>query len=201
MAKKLGIGLAMVLILSITGIVMAQDTPPLEDGCPFNGTCSYDDGFGGMMHGGARGGMWGYGGTVPELLAEALGMSEEDLTAALAEGKTVTELAEAQGIELADVVAVLIAPRVERLDQAVEDGTMTREQADWMIEEMEEHMLQMLEWGMGVGGGRGSYGSGCPMHSGISGSTGGFRGGMHGYRQSGGSMLQRWMPRWSVPQS
>ena len=75
-----------------------------------------------------------------------------------------------------------------------------------MVEEMKEHMLQMLEWGMGSGGGMGGYGGGsCPMHSGTSdstgGSRGGMRGGMHGYRQSGGAMLQRWTPRWSAPQS
>ena len=99
------------------------------------------------------------GGAQPQALAEALGVTVEELQEALAEGQTVADIAEAQGVALEDVVDALIAPAIERFQQAVEDGHMTQEQADERIEQMEEHILQMLESGsgFGVGVGRGGF--------------------------------------------
>ncbi|MBN1878327.1 MAG: hypothetical protein JXA33_29185 [Anaerolineae bacterium] len=157
MLKKFGITWVVVvlLVLGIVSFVSAQEpAPPTSETCPYAGTCPYGGMQGNGMHS-QHGGMWGYGGTLPTQLAETLGMTVEDVYAALTEGKTVVQLAEEQGIALIDVVDALLAHRVELLNQAVENETMTREQADWMIAEMEEHMLQMLEWGMGVGSGIG----------------------------------------------
>jgi len=99
------------------------------------------------------------GGAQPQALAEALGVTVEELQEALAEGQTVADIAEAQGVALEDIVDALIAPAIERFQQAVEDGHMTQEQADERIEQMEEHILQMLESGsgFGVGVGRGGF--------------------------------------------
>jgi len=138
--------------------------------------------------------MMGYRGTMPSLLAEALGMTVEDLSAALNAGQTVAQIAEAQGVELADdMVDVLVAPRVEWLDQAVEVDTLTREQADQMLATMKEHMLENLTTGMTFGNGQGGNGN-CPMHNGTQNSSGGMRG-----RGRGNHAMPQ--PQWNAPQS
>jgi len=180
MFKKvlIGVSLAAVLVLSVVAIVVAQEPEePGEEVCPLGGTCG---GFGGGF---GMGGL-GYRGTMPSLLAEALGMTPEELSAALAEGKTVAAIAEERGVALEDLVAALIADRAEYLSQAVADGKLTQEQADWMLEEMTEHMASQLE-NMGLGG----YGGGCGMRGGgwgLQGSSG------RGYRGGGGMRGGMW---------
>jgi len=173
MFKKLliGVSLAVVLALSVAGIVFAQGpTEPGEGTCPFGGTC------GGLGGGFGRGG-FGYQGTMPGILAEELGMTLDELRAALAEGKTVAEIAAQQGVALEDLVAALVAERADDLSQAVADGRLTQEQADEMLEEMTEHLTSQLE-NIGLGG----YGGGCGMRGGGWGMEGGSR----GYRGGGG---------------
>lgn len=181
--KRLGIVMLVlsVLVAGLAGVVLAQDDAPQPgDLCPFGGTCS-GHGLGGY---GMRGN--GYAGSLPTLLAEALGMTTEDLYAAQMDGQTVAEIAAAQGVELADVVAAVVAPRAERLAQAVADGTLTQEQADTMLAAMTEQMTARFE-GAGIG-----YGGGCGMGGGRfgasddTGTSGGWghRGGMRGGRWS-----------------
>jgi hypothetical protein len=90
-----------------------------------------------------------HGGLSLESLAEALGMTVEDLQQALTDGQTIAEVAEAQGVTLEDLVDTLNAPMIESMQQMVDDGRITQEQADERIEQMKEHMLQMLESGSG----------------------------------------------------
>jgi hypothetical protein len=117
---------------------------------------------------------------MPEILADALGMTTEELYAALSDGQTIAGLAEAQGVEIDALVEVLIAPRIEQLVQAVADGYVTQEQADGMIEMMTTHMAWRLEsFGLGYGGQGGFGGGGCGMMG------GGFRGGRQGGRMGG----------------
>jgi hypothetical protein len=198
MFRRIGIGLlvAATLVLGIAGAALAQGpTPPSDDLCPFGGGCG---GFGMGGHGMMGG--FGYHGTMPSILADVLGLTVDELYEALADGKTVAELAQQQGVELADVVAAVIAPRVEQLQQAVAEGYLTQEQADWMIDEMTEHMTWRFEnFGLSYGG----YGSGgCGMMGGGSfGRQGGWRGhGMGGGRWGGSSNTPRF-PTWSSPSS
>lgn len=63
-------------------------------------------------------------------VADALGISVEELEAARAEGKTLADLADEYGVELDVVQAAMQAARDEVLRQAVTDGIITQEQAD-----------------------------------------------------------------------
>ena len=132
-------------------------------------------GFGGGM---GRGGPRGQGrqggqarGPQPEVLAEALGLTVEELHEALSDGQTVADVAEAQGIALQDVADALVAAQSERLQQAVDDGRITQEQADERIAQMEEHILEMLESGEGM----------RPGSPGRPGGRGGFQGDAPGF--------------------
>jgi gas vesicle protein len=147
MLKRISIGVLVVTVLAlgVAGLVLAQEpTPPTEDALPSEGV---------RMHGmGGR-----FGGRQPQALADALGIDVEEVHGKLAEA--IAELAEAQGMTLDDLVDTLIAPMVERVQQAVEDERLTQEQADEQIAVMEERLLEGLESGSWFSmGGRGPRG-------------------------------------------
>ncbi|NBD36029.1 MAG: hypothetical protein GVY30_08510 [Chloroflexi bacterium] len=66
------------------------------------------------------------------LLAEALGMTVEELEDARAEGQTLTDLLEAQGLEATTVHDNLEAAFEAALARAVADGILTQDEADKM---------------------------------------------------------------------
>lgn len=83
------------------------------------------------MHGLMMGGRGGFGGIAAlDTVAEALGLENDALLDELQAGKTVAEIAEAQGVALADVIDAVVAAANEELAAAVEAGTLTQAQAD-----------------------------------------------------------------------
>lgn len=155
--------LVVVIALAAVGVVAAQTpTPPPT---PF-GYGMMGNGYGyGMMGGNGRGGMmggqYGYGmmggyadGTYGPMhdamfnaLAEGLGLSREELDQRVAAGETPYQIAVSLGFSQSDFVKIMTDARSAALDDAVANGTLTKEQADWM----QTHM-----------GGRGGYGGDCP---------------------------------------
>src|SRR3990172_4921184 len=137
MNKKFGWGIgALVIVLLALGVygtttVLADDNnPPL----PFG-----ERGPGGP--GGPHGGR-GLDGAALEAVAEVLGMSTDDLSAALQEGKTLQELADEAGVDIQKIRDALSAVREEsmreHIAQAVEDGTLTQDKADWLLEGLDK---------------------------------------------------------------
>ncbi len=63
-------------------------------------------------------------------VADLLGMSVEDLTAAMKDGQKLEDIVVEHGKTMADVATVIYDSAVEKLNQAVADGEMTQEQAD-----------------------------------------------------------------------
>lgn len=138
-------------------------------------------GFGrGMMgrRGGFGRGLMGsamFSGTENSLIAmaaEQLDMTVDELVAALQDGETtIADLAAAQGVDPQAIVDAYIAGRQEFLAEAVADGRITQEQADLMLEHMEEMALARVN---------GTFPSGAPGGC-PGGRQGGFRrGGMMG---------------------
>ena len=125
-------------------------------------------GFGKGRHGG-RGGFGGpIHGSVDmhAVLAEALGLTVEDLAGAKAEGKTIQQLAEERGISLEDLQTTLKEAHLAAIDQAVIDGTLTQEQADQIKERIENGPQRGLDgpgFGKGRRGGRGGFGGFGPL--------------------------------------
>jgi hypothetical protein len=111
---------------------------------------------------GWSGGSW----TIFDTIADALGLSPNELfTESHDEGKTVSEIADEQGVDLDTVRDALNARRAEArqeaIQQAVEDGRITQEQADWMLEGIEQgYGLGFGGRGMGRGGHVGMRGGG-----------------------------------------
>lgn len=101
-------------------------------------------------------------------VADALGMTVEELDAAQAGGQRLPEIAEAQGVELSVVQEAVQAAHEAAIAQAVADGLITQEQAD---------QLQNRGPGFGGRGGpRGHHGGG--MNGGMG--NGRFGGGFQG---------------------
>jgi hypothetical protein len=136
-----GAALVALLLVGLIGViaVSAQEPTP-EPQVPFgwHGARGGRGGFGCGMFGLGRGDQW----TMFDVAAEALGLTPEELFAELHAGKSLDEIAEEQGVDIEVVQDAMNAARVETMrqaiEQAVEDGNMTQEQADWMLEGLEQ---------------------------------------------------------------
>ncbi|HJX37250.1 MAG TPA: hypothetical protein VJ714_01490 [Anaerolineae bacterium] len=162
-------GLAAVLVLGLVvgGVLLAATTASAQETEPTPGP----------PWEGRGGGMFGWGGgswTIFDTIAEALGLTPNELfTESHDEGKSVSEIAEERGVELDAVQDAVNASRDEvrreAIAQAVEDGRITQEQADWMLEGIEQGfhmggrgMGRGGHFGMGGGGGLGLFGPCAP---------------------------------------
>jgi uncharacterized membrane protein len=96
-----------------------------------------------------------------EAAAKALGMTADELSTALQSGQTLEELATAKGVDIADVKAAIQSAHKEemraQIKQAVADGTMTQDKADWLLEGLDKGYLDGGP-GFGLGFGRGGHG-------------------------------------------
>lgn len=158
-------------VFATTGSVFAQSPTP---GTPVPGS---GNAFGNMNSRGSRGAGMGAGmaagmgagyagsmaGTQSGLLhadmaavyAEALGISVDDLNARLAQGETLSQIAAASGLSAEEFSALMAQARTQALDQAVQAGSLTQTQADWMKQR-----------GAGIGAGRvGARGTGLGLNA------------------------------------
>jgi lipoate-protein ligase A len=111
----------------------------------------FEQGFGrrgGMERGlmGPHMGFMGHGETsLVGVAAEALDMSVEDLHAELKDGKTIAEVAEEKGVDPQEIIDAYLGQLEENLAEAVEEGKITQNMADWMLEQAMENVPDQLE--------------------------------------------------------
>ena len=155
-----GGALIALLLAGLVGVtVVSAQEPTPEPSVPFgwHGGGRGWGGFGRGMFGGVRGGQW----TMFDTAAEALGLTPQELFAELHAGKSLDEVAEEEGVDIEAVQDAMNAARGEAMrqaiEQAVEDGKMTQEQADWILEGLEKGFAPM-----GRGFGRPRRWGGCP---------------------------------------
>jgi hypothetical protein len=112
------------------------------------------------LHGRGPGGR-GLGLEGLQAAAEALNMTTDELINALRSGQTLEQLAEAAGVDIEEVQDAIQAAQSEafrtRIQQAVTDGTITQEHADWLLEGLEKGFI----------GGPGGFGLGGPHGPGF----------------------------------
>jgi hypothetical protein len=159
--------------------------------CPFSGTTSYRGGMmggQGMMGGrgmmgangtytgtqpyGVPGGMMGMHNSmmgangmheqVMTAVAKKLGLTYAELNTALQNGQTIAQLAQAKGISLDALKTTALDAMKASFADLVKQGVMTQEQADWMLDHMDDMPMFNFEQGTGPGmmGGRGMMGRG-----------------------------------------
>lgn len=158
------VGTLALLLAGLSGVavVSAHEPTPESEDAPGGGIW----GWGRGLFGFGRGGDW----TMFDTVAEELGMTPEELFAALHAGKTLEEVAADQGVEIEAVREALGAVRDaamrDAVAQAVEDGDMSQEQADWLLEGLEKgYMPRGRGPGRGFGHGpglRGGFGRFAP---------------------------------------
>jgi len=133
------------LALGVAGFAYAQDDDP--DTKPWGGRGGHGQG---MM------GHWGDDGdgktgpmyeAMQTAIAEALGLTVEELDVARDEGKTPWDIAEEQGLSEDEFSTLMFDARNTALEQAVADGSITQEQADWIQSRWDD----MKENGFGPG--------------------------------------------------
>jgi hypothetical protein len=179
--KVLWLGGGVLALLLLVGLVSvtfasAQEPTPVQEPTPAPGPGAPFGGPGGDRGRGGRGGFFGGGPgnqwTTFDAAAEALGLTPEAFFSELHAGKTLEEIAEAQGVDIQAVHDAMNAARTEAMKQAIEqavaDGTMTQEQADWILEGIEQGFAPLGRgfappMGPGLGhGGRGWDRGPCP---------------------------------------
>ena len=142
-----GVALIVLLLAGLAGavLVFAQEPTPTV---PFG---RHGGGWGRGGFGWAGGGQW----TMFDKAAEALGLTPEGLFTELHAGKSLDEIAEAKGVDVQTVYDAMNAARAEAekqaIQQAVEDGRISQEQADWMLQGLEKGWMGGHGFGRGFG--------------------------------------------------
>ena len=102
-----------------------------------------------------------------DAMAKALNLTPTQLFEEMHSGKTLDEIAKTQGVDLAKVQEAANAARVQamkdKIAQAVKDGKITQEQANWLLQGLEKGYMSKGRGGefgfghgpMGRGGTRG----------------------------------------------
>ena len=79
-----------------------------------------------------------------ETAAEYLGMTQAALRDALRDGKTLAQVARDRNKSVDGLVNALVAEKRERINQAVEDGDLTRAQANRILEDLRSRVTDMV---------------------------------------------------------
>jgi hypothetical protein len=113
--------------------------------------------------GGGRGGCGGGKALIKEAAAEVLGISEDDLIAALREGQSLAQIAEAQGMSVEDFRTALLQNVTADLQAQLDAGEITQEQFDEQVAELNANIDEIINAEGGVRfrrGGPGTEGAG-----------------------------------------
>ena len=127
-----------------------------EGGVPlFGGGGHHGGGFG---HGGP-----GHGGPASlDAAAKYLGLTEAQLHTQLESGKTLAEIAKAQGKTVDGLEKALTAATKTKLDAAVKAGAITQAQADDLLKRATDHLDDLVNGKLGFHGHDGGHGFGDP---------------------------------------
>ena len=114
-----------------------------------------------LFGGGHHGGRGHHGAPSFAAVATYLGLTQAELQAQLQSGKSLAEIAKAQGKSVDGLKKALATEMQKRLDTAVKAGKLTQAQADEMQARMTEHLDDLVN---GTGGGPGGHHGGMGGH-------------------------------------
>lgn len=157
-------------------------------------------------------------------LAEALGLTADELSSHLKSGENLADIAREQSVPTEALINAIVTPYAEQLQLQVRYGYLTQEQADALLETAREHANSLLEQNLSSTGGNvdrwqemedycgnmiGNHG-GSAGYGDMMGSSGvmmgpGMMGGHYGSGYGSGGMMGTGagyndsMPAWSAP--
>ena len=107
--------------------------------------------------------MSGYS-SVTNVLKSKFGVTDGEINKATQSGKTLYDVAKDKGVTDDQLKGAVLDERTKAIDQAVKDGTMTKEQGDSMKDRMNINSKNMVpgQGKMGMKGGRGMGGCSVP---------------------------------------
>jgi hypothetical protein len=137
-----------VLTLGLAGYAYAQDQTPenLYNHGMMGDYAENGPGYGrGMMGGYGGHGMMGWNSeegpmhdAMVAAVAEALGLTPEEIEARHDAGETIWKIAESEGLSAKEIQDLMLSTHDGALEDAVANGWLTQEQAEWMDIHMEE---------------------------------------------------------------
>jgi len=149
MKKKIMIVLGGLLAVAIAFGAVRATTVYAQAGT----TPQHDGGHG---HGGGR----GFDDAELNAAAKVLGMTADELSTALSEGKTLEDLATTAKVDIQDVKDAITAVHAEemraQIEAGVADGSISQEKANWLLEGLDKGFLDGGR-GFGLGGSRGDH--------------------------------------------
>jgi hypothetical protein len=81
---------------------------------------------------------------VLDAAADYLDLTEDELRAQLRDGKTLAEIARDEGKSVDGLVDALVAEKTKRLDDAVEDGRLTKAERDDLVKGLRERVTALV---------------------------------------------------------
>ncbi len=128
-----------VLALGAVDLTFAQsETPPPFPNSGYGyGRMGGRGGYVGMRSGLSDGEAGPYHETMLETFAEELGLTVAQIQTRLEAGETMWQIAVSEGISGEEFAKIMQQARTRMLEQAVEDGSLTQEQADAMATRMQ----------------------------------------------------------------
>jgi hypothetical protein len=168
-----GIVLAALVVFGVGAAFAQGPNPYAGNGAVRPGASAGVQNGGGWMHD-----------YVEQALAAKLGLTEAQVEEQFTAGKTMYQIALDNGIKQEDLTDFLNEVHQDAFAAAVKDGVITQEQANRMLQRMQN---------------RGAYGAGnCPMHGGQANQGAGYgRGMMNGF--GGGMMRGNWQNQQTNP--
>ena len=95
---------------------------------------------------GGPGGPGGHRGFHPRLdaAADAIGITEDELRAALRDGSSIAEVAEANDVDVQTVIDALVADATAHIDEEVAEGDLTEDEAAERKADLEERITALV---------------------------------------------------------
>jgi hypothetical protein len=78
-------------------------------------------------------------------IAAATGLEQQEIVTQAREGQTLLEIAEANGADVDEIVAQVVASETERVNQAIADGSLVQADADQFLADLEARVRALLE--------------------------------------------------------
>jgi hypothetical protein len=141
--------LAGLLLAGMAGMALAQGPQPGQGtpGPGFGWGCGGLGGYG--MMGSGYG--WDMRQTMWEAAAKAVGLTTDQLAAEFQAGKTLAQVAQEHNVEMATLQKAMTDAQKASLDKAVADGWLTQQQADLMLDHMDDMWEAFGDSGFGPG--------------------------------------------------
>ncbi len=143
---KIGLGIFVLTFMLAIGATSAMAADTTTDSNSFVGKCgqTIQKGYGMMS----------------EIIANILGMSQEEIQTEKENGKSITEIAQEKDIAEQALIDGMLEAKTHNFQEAVENGYLTQEQADERLERMKEKIERKVKNGGGSFGHKGCTG-GC----------------------------------------